>query len=510
MEPVSETVSTQEVWGVRIAVADCMESSRLSFSTWSIGLRRNATQGPLPAPPPTPIIDGARASLLHVGDSFFRIPPEVRAAVGWRFVPTRRTREGGRDSMGRGRSWCLIQLMGQLETPSLSASLVHEDEALHICQAPTELIQVAGQEVMSTRGCPPTWVFRSRLRVFVSPPEPRPNSWGECSGCHALRRDYLHYLASVGVLWEFRVDNAQENSVEVPNNREFPIYEHLREQCTFGHYPKIRRSFFFGPRALPVARGSLGWRVMLDANISLVLPSLFHERAWSIKIGMDIIFPLDRQLHSWLGGFVRMHGLLRVQGGRANSRETVTTEWEPLNEDMAGLHSHIHVPRWNWRVRSHFGPREDASWREVALQIAEVQSWHSGDPLGATTITISSETFGAGNYPALPLSRTEYDTLPREIFALRDMSSIASRRLADYAALRRSTQRKRICLAPSPFASQLPSQLPSEEVSLTEQLSPMTPSELLGGPAPSRFPTEASATREPSASEEALFSCLRG
>ena len=42
-----------------------------------------------------------------------------------------------------------------------------------------------------------------------------------------------------------------------------------------------------------------------------------------------------------------MHGLLRVQGGWANNQESVTTEWEALNEDMAGLQPHIHTPAWN-------------------------------------------------------------------------------------------------------------------------------------------------------------------
>ena len=80
-------------------------------------------------------------------------------------------------------------------------------------------------------------------------------------------------------------------------------------------------------------------------------------------------FLLDAQLHSWLGGFVRMHGLLQVQGGRANNRESITTEWEALNEDMAGLQLYIHTPAWNWRIRNHFGPRDDSSWREIAFQI---------------------------------------------------------------------------------------------------------------------------------------------
>ena len=154
-----------------------------------------------------------------------------------------------------------------------------------------------------------------------------------------------------------------------------------------------------------------------------------------------------------------MHGLLRVQGGRANNRESVTTEWEALNEDMAGLQPHIHTPAWNWRVRNHFGLRDDGSWREIALQISEVQPWNSEDHLGTTPIIVASDLYGAGNYPALPLRRTEHAIEPTALWSVRNVGSIASQRLAGLAARRRSTQRKRICLAPA----RAPSPVSSED-----------------------------------------------
>ena len=93
-EPLSEDVNTHEVWGVLLEAPECLDALNLSFTTWSVGLRRNAAQGAQPPPLPTPILGGARASLLQVGRSFFSIPGAVREAVSWRFVSTRPTRRG--------------------------------------------------------------------------------------------------------------------------------------------------------------------------------------------------------------------------------------------------------------------------------------------------------------------------------------------------------------------------------------------------------------------------------
>ena len=222
------------------------------------------------------------------------------------------SREGHSDALGRHRSWCLIQLVGQMETPQLEADQVYQDEALTMRHVAPAMLPMAGEEVRNSGGCLPTWVFRSRLRVFLTPPAPGAAEARGCLGCRALHRDYANHLSAANVLWECRIDQRQGNSVELPNNREFPIYEHHPDICTFGYFPAIRRAYFFGPRTVPTTRGTWGWRILLDAHLSLVLPSLFHERSWSVKLCIDGIFPLDKQLHSWLGGFVRMHGLLRV------------------------------------------------------------------------------------------------------------------------------------------------------------------------------------------------------
>ena len=167
-EPISEDVNTHEVWGVLLEVPEYLDALNLSFTTWSVGLRRNAAQGAQPPPPPTPILGGARASLLQVGRSFFSIPGAVREAVSWRFVSTRPTREGHRDALGSHRSWSIIQLVGRLETPQLEAEHVHHDEALTLRHVPTTMMPRAAEEVSSSGGCPPSWVFASRLRVFLT------------------------------------------------------------------------------------------------------------------------------------------------------------------------------------------------------------------------------------------------------------------------------------------------------------------------------------------------------
>ena len=136
----------------------------------------------------------------------------------------------------------------------------------------------------------------------------------------------MHYLNSLIVLWEARIRSHSGNPTEILSIGEFPIYEHSPQVCTLGHFPPIRRAFFFNQRVGLTPRGRYGWSITLDAHLNLMLPSVFCERNFYLKLAIDCIFPLDQTLHEWLGGFIRMHGLLRIHGGRANSRETVTTE----------------------------------------------------------------------------------------------------------------------------------------------------------------------------------------
>ena len=222
-----------------------LDNLQLSFPTWSVSLQQNEFQGSQPPLPPMPILGGAQASLLQVGQSFFSIPASVYDMVAWRFVGTHPTREGHRDALGEGRAWGLIQLVGQLETPQLEAEHVYQDEALTLCHLPTSQIPRAASEIAQSGGCPLAWVFASRLRVFLAPPPPPALDDRGCLGCLYLYEDMLNRQAAVEVLWWARIGQPQENSIEAPNNREFPLYEYHLDVCTFGHFPLIRRAFFF-------------------------------------------------------------------------------------------------------------------------------------------------------------------------------------------------------------------------------------------------------------------------
>ena len=84
-EPPSETTSTHEVWGILLEMPERLDNLQLSFPMRSVGLRRNEFQGSQPLPPPMPILGGAQASLLQVGQLFFSIPISVWDTVVWRF-----------------------------------------------------------------------------------------------------------------------------------------------------------------------------------------------------------------------------------------------------------------------------------------------------------------------------------------------------------------------------------------------------------------------------------------
>ena len=154
-EQTSEAEATHDAWGVWLEGTECFEDLRLSFSTWSVGLHRNEFQGAQPPPPATPIINGARVSLLRPGQSFFTIPEHIRGAVQWRFLPTTPARPGQPDLLNRDRAWCLIQLMGQLETPHRDAYEIRGDHALSVRHQTPSTISVASRELETSNGCPP-------------------------------------------------------------------------------------------------------------------------------------------------------------------------------------------------------------------------------------------------------------------------------------------------------------------------------------------------------------------
>ena len=189
--------------------------------------------------------------------------------------------------------------------------------------------------------------------------------------------------------------------------RELPLYIHAGDICPFGQFAPIRQHYFFSQHVAPVSRGVYGWRVAFDVHLSIVVPSQFAERFWLSKIAIDVVFPLDAELHAWLGGWVRMHGLLFMQGSRFNRRAGVETEWEPLSEDMAGLHTHISTPTWHWRIRVSPGPRFDIAWREAALQLSVVEPWDVLEEPAETLAVASAETHSL--FPDVePLRRTTH------------------------------------------------------------------------------------------------------
>ena len=240
---------------------------------------------------------------------------------------------------------CLAAVLRNPET-----AMDRSDVILSIAQAPAALLRQSGEEEEESGGCPPTWVFRSGLRVVVLAPAFEADEEGRCPGCASIFEDATAYIQRIGELYAGRLMATQGISHDVPAVREFPVYGHMRGGCPFGLYSPIRHHYFFGQSAERTRRGRHGWCVQFDAHFALVVPSQYTERFWTVKFAIDCVFPLDASLHTWLGGFVCMHGLLRLQGGRFNRRATVVAEWESLSEDMAGLHTHISTPSWNWRI----------------------------------------------------------------------------------------------------------------------------------------------------------------
>ena len=135
--------------------------------------------------------------------------------------------------------------MGQMETPHRDTWEIQYNHALSIRHQPPTTITQASQELEITEGCPPTWVMRSNLRIFVSPPPFTNIVQGFYGGYRAQYEDYIHHLNSLIVIWEARMQSHLGNPIEIPMIREFPLYEHPSKICTLGHFPPIRRAFFF-------------------------------------------------------------------------------------------------------------------------------------------------------------------------------------------------------------------------------------------------------------------------
>ena len=64
----------------------------------------------------------------------------------------------------------------------------------------------------------------------------------------------LNWQAAVEVLWRAQIGQPQGNSIEALNNREFPLYEHYPDVCTYGHFSLIRRAFFFDLAWAPLVK----------------------------------------------------------------------------------------------------------------------------------------------------------------------------------------------------------------------------------------------------------------
>ena len=310
-------------------------------------MRRTQYQGAQPAPLEFPESEDSRPLRLRRGQSWFRLPLEARYLFSAGFMGTQASRDSTNESLGCDRCWPVIKIQGGMSRSGSSnpeTAMNRSDVILSISQAPAALLRQSGEEEEESGGCPPTWVFRSGLRVVVLPPNYAPDEDGRCPGCVNVLTDATAYIQRIGELYAGRLMATQGISHDVPAVREFPVYGHVRGGCPFGLYPPIRHHYFFGQGAERTRRGRHGWCVQFDAHFALVVPSQYTERFWTVKFAIDCVLPLDASLHAWLGGFIRMHGLLRLQGGRFNRRATVVAEWESSVRGHGWVaHPHFHT-----------------------------------------------------------------------------------------------------------------------------------------------------------------------
>ena len=147
---------------------------------------------------------------------------------------------------------------------------------------------------------------------------------------------------------------------------------------------------------------------------------------------------------------------------------------------MAGLQPTICVPSWNWRLRTYFGPRVDVSWCEIALQIADIQSWNSLESTGADSLSASSESFSSNRSNRLALSRTIYEYGSGANWGVRQVEGVAVNRLVEISRSSQSSRKRKVHHSPSPdparrsWATSESDGLPS--VSLSSLLATETPS----------------------------------
>ena len=281
--------------------------------TVSIGMRRTRYQGGFHEPTCLP----SYVFPLAPGDSLRRLPRGLLSLVApvngsWRvsdnFVV---------ESLFNMRGGCtLLRGRGRIGLAGVWGSVGNVDLGVRDVDIPTPESRHATHV-----GMPPSWLFGMSLRHAVMFQD-HPEQDGGCRACRVVGRWFGMYDEWLQNEWDRCADMGHQSGTAVRNERSFLVLVHSRE-CPYSRPPPFKRPVFFGPMFSVCARGDMGWIIDVEVDITLCVPGNFLEREWSAMVVLDLVFPLDRLLHGWLGSFVRVCGELRMRGLRASRRAPI-------------------------------------------------------------------------------------------------------------------------------------------------------------------------------------------